>query len=302
MNELNSTSESRKKCFQAEQESISNVQTEAQPDLEEEQVFDGGPFFKRGRSNNKKSSNSHCFQFSKAFKKSTPNRRREFLDESGDQREFEQSKPSPPSNKRDRTVKEHTDCQGPGRKKQLLSPPTEPSHRRKQSFKGNVSRSEELGRRSPKIMDTIVYKQPALPSPAPSRETVSPASDAVAMTARLDCTDQDTVSIQRAAGSGLPHMPPILAPGSAVARFNSAIVQNIVACVLEPPQVLRPFYLCGMLENGLNANTEVPDSNTIDCDNIDLSILRTCKAFHKVGANYFYSENEFAFSDPCACR
>ena len=55
------------------------------------------------------------------------------------------------------------------------------------------------------------------------------------------------------------------------------------------------------MKNSLRSETD-GDKGVIALENVDLSILRTCRAIHDVGTEAYYGSHQFRFSDPDACK
>lgn len=88
---------------------------------------------------------------------------------------------------------------------------------------------------------------------------------------------------------------------SRLEQMPTATVEDIVRYVVGTEVFILPFFKQGMLRKGI-FSAPLNDEDVICGENLDLSILRLNKAFHELGTNIFYSENNFVFEAPAPCK
>lgn len=198
--------------------------------------------------------------------------------------------------------------QGHDTKRHLRTPPVEADEDTQPQPKLSKKQKKRLNRRIKKLALTSAVVDKAedttttrLPTPPPSihepskSEEVEFAGESVSQSSFGQLgTERDENGIK------IDDSIPIHANGSIIEGFSHDIVKNIISHILGGPRLIKPWFAKGQLYLGHRANA-LNDKSIVSFENIDLYILRTCKAFHKAGAELFYSENRFYFEEPGAC-
>ena len=152
-------------------------------------------------------------------------------------------------------------------------------------------------------------QQRPLPSPPTSAREQNEASSESAQAESKNCestrtptqgSDDETGSTDptnTTAGGSIS----LSAKGSSIEKFDHKIWKYVLTCVLQSKGAVKPFYKKGMMKNSLRSETD-GDKGVIALENVDLSILRTCRAIHDVGTEAYYGTHQFRFSDPDACK
>lgn len=138
-----------------------------------------------------------------------------------------------------------------------------------------------------------------LPTPPPSEHESSKSEDV-----QEQESNDENPSRQELKGIELVtaavNMIEIHAGGSAIERLSYKVRKKIMSHVFGNSKNVKPGFMKGALPMA-HHTPALDDEGVASSDNIDLSVLRTCKAFHQAGADAFYSENEFQFGDPTVC-
>lgn len=184
----------------------------------------------------------------------------------------------------------------PSAKKHLSSPPSLPAVDLSTTIQ-SLSITQQGKQQASEVIDQSVF---------PSSSTIQPHE---ALSTEIQMTDVEIKNPEETLGTSTQIA--IADVTKMLGTIDRELWPKILGLVVGSGTIIKPWYKQGMLDKrsgyfSLEIKEECilrqfNDRNVIWADNVDLSFLRVCRDFYKIGVKLFYSSHTFEFNDPDAC-